>query len=880
MTMADFNVGNLIATVRLDTTELDKAPAKVQQSMQQAGRVGTQAANRAGQSIAAGLTGGVAQGTQQAGKVGTQTGQTYAAAVQRSAAAAGTQVSRDLQQNLRPAGQAAARAGGDAGGKFSKGFKDAAAGAAVGFGLGAILSKAMDAQGANAKLRVQLNLSASEVTKFGDVARKVFGDNFAGNLGEANDAIKSVILNIGGMRTASAATMTSVTEQVSGLASTFGVDLADATKSVGQLMKTGLAPDAQTALDTITAGFQAGVDKSGDFLDTLNEYSTQFRKLGIDGKTATGLLSQGLQGGARDSDIVGDALKELSIRVSTVSSLTTSGFQNIGLNASDMYAAFGRGGKDAAAATEQVLNGLRNIREPTKQAAAATALFGTQSEDLGKALYSLDLPKAAKQMGDVAGRAGDVAASSGTAAGTIAGFMHSLENTATAAGTKLLPKLETMLPALGGIANAASDVVGTFTSLPKPLEDAGLALGGLLLLRGPLIGMFGQIQARAATAAVSLAASNGIAGAAGVAAGGLSRVAGVLGGPWGLAIGAGIAGLISWISNSKGAGAATRDFSTAIDAQTGKLTANAAVDVATQVKDSIAAYKAAGGAAGDYTAAVEGNIGAQKTVIAALTAAEQKQITASQAYKDNAALFDKVGISAADLAAAYMQGGQAVDVLRRKVYDSTTAMAAAGTNTQAVNKAFNAMGDAVTGTGQQVGQFHSDVGQMSDSLKTAATIAADAAASTHSFADAAVSSAGKAGDAYVAFGNSIPVAALNALHEDTSGVIAWGASVSSAALSAKDSMAGADAAIAHLPGTLMGVAKAADLSAAAKSVADFGAKAQTASAETDAFALAVDKLTGRDVPLEDATKSLNAQILGVSQAFKDATAATKATPNR
>jgi hypothetical protein len=219
-----------------------------------------------------------------------------------------------------------------------------------------------------------------------------------------------------------------------------------------------------------------------------------------------------------------------------------------------------------------------------------------------------------------------------------------------------------------------------------------------------------------------------------------------------------------------------------------------------------------------------------------------------------------------------MQGGQAVDVLRRKVYDSTTAMAAAGTNTQAVNKAFNAMGDAVTGTGQQVGQFHSDVGQMSDSLKTAATIAADAAASTHTFTDGAA----KAGGAFVAFGNSIPVAALNALHEDTSGVIAWGASVSSAALSAKDSMAGADAAIAHLPGTLMGVAKAADLSAAAKSVADFGAKAQTASAETDAFALAVDKLTGRDVPLDDATKALNDSLRALGATYGDATATAKA----
>jgi hypothetical protein len=100
-------------------------------------------------------------------------------------------------------------------------------------------------------------------------------------------------------------------------------------------MRTGLAKNAQDALNIVTVGFQAGDDKAGDFLDTLNEYGTQFRKLGLDGKEATGLISQGLKAGARDGDLVADALKEFSIRAVDGSKTTKKGFEALGLSASE-----------------------------------------------------------------------------------------------------------------------------------------------------------------------------------------------------------------------------------------------------------------------------------------------------------------------------------------------------------------------------------------------------------------------------------------------------------------------------------------------------------------------------------------------------------------
>jgi hypothetical protein len=52
-----------------------------------------------------------------------------------------------------------------------------------------------------------------------------------------------------------------------------------------------------------------------------------------------------------------------------------------------------------------VLDRLRAIKDPVKQSQAAVQLFGTQAEDLGKALYALDPSKAAAGMNKVAGAA-------------------------------------------------------------------------------------------------------------------------------------------------------------------------------------------------------------------------------------------------------------------------------------------------------------------------------------------------------------------------------------------------------------------------------------------------------------------------------------------
>jgi phage-related minor tail protein len=281
----------------------------------------------------------------------------------------------------------------------------AAAGAVAATALAAGLVGALNVEQANDKLAAQLGSTPAEAKKLGEIA----GDLYAGAWGESvdqvNEALRSVVQNIDGMASASDQALQDTTATALDLATTFDQDLGGATRAAGKLMLTGLAPDAQAAFDILTRGFQTGVDQAGDLLDTVSEYSTMFRDVGLDGQQALGLVSQGLQAGARDADTVADAIKEFAIRAQDGSEASAAGFDAIGLSAAGMTAAVAAGGDSARDALGKTLDGLRAIEDPAARNAAAVALFGTKAEDLGDALFALDLDTAAAQLGEVDGAA-------------------------------------------------------------------------------------------------------------------------------------------------------------------------------------------------------------------------------------------------------------------------------------------------------------------------------------------------------------------------------------------------------------------------------------------------------------------------------------------
>lgn len=355
--------------------------------------------------------------------------------------------------------------------KFGGLFKAGMVG--VGLAAGAVLAKgisdAISAEQSTDKLAAQLGLSPEEATRLGGVAGDLYAQAYGDSLGQVNEALKGAIQSGLVDENATNAELESVTAKALDLAAAFDQDVNGATAAAGQLIRTGMAKDADEAFDIITRGFQEGVDKSGDFLDTINEYGTQFRKVGLDGAAMTGLLTQGLQAGARDADIVADSIKEFSIRAVDGSALTAESFGRLGLSGEEMAAKIAAGGPEAAAALDQTLDKLRAVEDPAERAQIAVGLFGTQAEDLGDALFALDPSEATKGLGDMAGAAEEMGATlNDNAATKIEAFKRgAMQGLTDFIGGTVLPGIQTLATAFG-----EGGIAGVFQLLSDKWTEA------------------------------------------------------------------------------------------------------------------------------------------------------------------------------------------------------------------------------------------------------------------------------------------------------------------------------------------------------------------------------------------------------------------------
>lgn len=346
----------------------------------------------------------------------------------------------------------------------------AGVGIASGVALAGSLVQAMDLSASRGKLQAQLGVTQKESQRIGNVAGKLFTKAYGDSMEEVNTSVTAVIQNMEGMGKASSAALELTTGRAITTAKVLGEDVGRVTMSVSQIMRTGLAKNSKEAFDILTRGAQLGANKSQDLLDTFNEYGTQFRKLGIGGKTALGILSQGLKAGARDSDIVADSLKEFSIRAVDGSKASVAGFKALGLNADLMAQKIGKGGKTASAGLQLTLDKLRGIKDPVKQSQIAVQLFGTQAEDLGKALFAIDPSKAVKGLGDVGGAADRASKAMGeTAASRFEAFKRSATQSVVNVADQLISKFN-------GLDKSTQDTIVKFATIAAVAVPAGVVL--------------------------------------------------------------------------------------------------------------------------------------------------------------------------------------------------------------------------------------------------------------------------------------------------------------------------------------------------------------------------------------------------------------------
>lgn len=244
---------------------------------------------------------------------------------------------------------------------------------------GASLESAVD------KYIAKAGKSVEETEKYKKVLTDINDANFGEGYEDIANSMAIVEQQMRGLD--DAADLENITKKAYYLKDAFDAEINESVRAAKMLMEQwGMSADE--AFELINQGYQKGLDKNGDLLDSINEYSVHFRQIGLSATDMFNTFSLGAESGAFSIDKVGDAIKEMGIRLKDGTATDT--LKSMKLNANELEKAFAEGGEKGSWAFGEIVKGLQNIKDPLKQNQAGVTIFGTMWEDLGKdAVFSM-----------------------------------------------------------------------------------------------------------------------------------------------------------------------------------------------------------------------------------------------------------------------------------------------------------------------------------------------------------------------------------------------------------------------------------------------------------------------------------------------------------
>jgi hypothetical protein len=350
------------------------------------------------------------------------------------------------------------------GGALAVGGALLAAGASALDMAGQVRQGAADAQAA-------LGLTQAEAQDLSNTAVQIFGQNWGDSVADVNSTLITVRQQMRGLADSDLA---GVAEGALAIRDTFGIDVAESTNAANTLMsKFGLT--SKQAFDFIAAGNQKGLNASGDFLDTIGEYSTQFAAGGASADQFFSLLQSGMQGGVLGTDKAADAFKEFRVRIQDGSATTAAALHSIGIDEVKLGQQMETGAITAADAFQLVQDHLNSTTDTTVRMQAGVGLLGTQFEDLGTQ-GALALSLTGTKMGDLAGATDSLNAKYTTLPSLLEGGMRQFS-------TAILPVSDLLLQVGNDILPMVSTAIGTLAGWLT-----GAVQSGMTMFNGALAG--------------------------------------------------------------------------------------------------------------------------------------------------------------------------------------------------------------------------------------------------------------------------------------------------------------------------------------------------------------------------------------------------------
>lgn len=339
-----------------------------------------------------------------------------------------------------------------------------------------------------AMLSARTGATAQELEGFEDVMYEVYNSNYGDSLGDVSEKLSTVIQMTDNLDEASLA---QITKNAIALEDVFGFDVVESLRTANSLTdQFGIS--AEEAFNLIVQGAQKGLNQNDDLLDTINEYSVQFRNAGYSADDMFNMLANGAETGTWSIDKLGDAVKEFNIRMSD--GTANEYLEQLGLNTEEVIAQFNKGGPEAQAAIGDIMEALQECDDATLQYQAGVGLFGTMWEDLGVDTVAslMDTQGAIQSTSDA------MAQLDSAAYDTLESSLSQLGRTIKSEVVQ--PVAEELTPAMKeAVDYVNANVAPAVDWVSSHLPEIGLALGTLSAVLvamnwGSLVAQFGKIK--------------------------------------------------------------------------------------------------------------------------------------------------------------------------------------------------------------------------------------------------------------------------------------------------------------------------------------------------------------------------------------------------
>lgn len=369
-------------------------------------------------------------------------------------------------------------------------------------------------------LKANTTLSKQELEQLGSVAQNVFKSGVTDSIDEATQATALMKQSFGELNNQQ---LTQLTGQVITLSQRTGTDVNENVRAASKLMQ-AFGLDAQSAFDLVASGYQNGLNKSGDFTDTLNEYAPLFQEAGFSAQDMFEVLKNGTDNGAMNTDKVADAVKELQIRLGDGSFEKVMG--SFSQSTQDTFNKWKDGKATVKDVATSIQNDLKNM-SPEQQQQALSQL-STQFEDLGT--------KAGSSLFDIKGGFDEVKGAMDAA--TESDPSQEWQSTWNEFAASMQQIGTDILTALQPVLDFVSRLMEAFGNLPTPIRIFIEVISGLMGVFALLAPIIASIISIVSALAPVFSAIAGVVG----------TVAGVLSGPLILGIAAAIGAIVGIIA--------------------------------------------------------------------------------------------------------------------------------------------------------------------------------------------------------------------------------------------------------------------------------------------------------------------------------------------